>query len=256
MAKTADRPTASAPLPTHLERALNRTLDRLERAGFRSPEVLTEAAPPAWALRTLFHALGYLAKADGRVTEADIAFTERVITACRLSSGQRRRAIARFQRGKQADDLSPPLGIRLPLGWSLMPGTAVAVAACLCEAAQLSGPPTKARRHRCEDAIDRLGLPMSVGEDLLEGFLRRRWAPEELPDKPATFEQACRLLGVTRRDSLEQMKRTYRKRVSECHPDKLAQQGLSPRELALAKERLLRYQQAWELIKQRSRPLS
>ncbi|HBC35422.1 MAG TPA: molecular chaperone DjlA, partial [Marinobacter adhaerens] len=41
----------------------------------------------------------------------------------------------------------------------------------------------------------------------------------------------------------------YRKKVSECHPDKLAQQQVSPREHALAKDRLLHYQQAWELIK-------
>ncbi|WP_273070188.1 DnaJ domain-containing protein [Marinobacter sp.] len=56
-------------------------------------------------------------------------------------------------------------------------------------------------------------------------------------------------MGVTRRDSLEVIKRAYRKKVSECHPDKLAQQQVSPREHALAKDRLLHYQQAWELIK-------
>ena len=45
------------------------------------------------------------------------------------------------------------------------------------------------------------------------------------------------------------IKRAYRKKVSECHPDKLAQQQISARDQNLAKERLLYYQQAWELIK-------
>lgn len=45
------------------------------------------------------------------------------------------------------------------------------------------------------------------------------------------------------------IKRAYRKKVSECHPDKLAQQQISVRDQNLAKERLLHYQQAWELIK-------
>ena len=74
--------------------------------------------------------------------------------------------------------------------------------------------------------------------------------PESQP-RPSTFEQACQVLGVTRRDSREVIKRAYRKKVSECHPDKLAQQKLSPAELTRAKDRLLRYQQAWELISQR-----
>src|SRR5690606_27204988 len=75
------------------------------------------------------------------------------------------------------------------------------------------------------------------------------------PQKPATYEQACQILGVTRRDSLETIKRAYRKQVSACHPDKLAQQKLTPSEVAMAKDRLLRYQQAWELIRQRHRTL-
>ena len=67
--------------------------------------------------------------------------------------------------------------------------------------------------------------------------------------RPTSYQQACEILGVTRRDSLEVIKRAYRKKVSECHPDKLAQQQISARDQNLAKERLLYYQQAWELIK-------
>ena len=60
---------------------------------------------------------------------------------------------------------------------------------------------------------------------------------------------------MTRRDALIYIKRAYKKKVSGCHPDKLAQQQVSNEERALAKERLLRYQQAWELVKRRHRAM-
>ena len=61
------------------------------------------------------------------------------------------------------------------------------------------------------------------------------------------------VLGVDRSANEDALKRAYRKKVSDCHPDKLAQRRVSIEESALAKERLLRYQQAWELVKRRHR---
>jgi DnaJ like chaperone protein len=97
-----------------------------------------------------------------------------------------------------------------------------------------------------------MGLPTSVSDDILDSYASKIWTTEpEAQPKPTTYEQALQLLGVTRRDSRADIKRAYRKRVSECHPDKLAQQDLSPAELSRAKERLFKYQHAWELVDRR-----
>ena len=96
----------------------------------------------------------------------------------------------------------------------------------------MQGRPEKPRRYRCEDAIDQMGLPIRVSDDILDSYASKVWITEpESQPRPSTFEQACQVLGVTRRDSREVIKRAYRKKVSECHPDKLAQQKLSPAEL-------------------------
>src|SRR5210317_520631 len=48
---------------------------------------------------TTFTLLGFVAKADGRVSEAEIAQTESLFTQLRLTAAQRRKAIERFKTG-------------------------------------------------------------------------------------------------------------------------------------------------------------
>ena len=48
---------------------------------------------------TTFTLLGFVAKADGRVSEAEIAQTESLFTQLRLTAAQRRTAIERFKTG-------------------------------------------------------------------------------------------------------------------------------------------------------------
>lgn len=240
-------------IPARLDNELNSLLQELSRCGHQAQELIVRTRLPRWGRRNLFFFLGYIAKAEGRVSEADIGFAEALMKALKLSRRQRRKAIKRFQRGKQANDLPARQAFGLRLTRHLWPSPALRIAICLCHAAQLKGRPGKSRRYRYEDAMDRLGLPPRISDDILQSYASKVWItrPETAP-KPTSYEQACELLGVTRRDDLTDIKRAYRKKVSASHPDKLAQQDLTPAELAAAKDRLLRYQQAWELIKRQN----
>lgn len=239
-------------LPARMEAEFSELLGELTACGHQANELLVRTRLPHWCRRSLFFFLGYIAKSEGRVTEKDVGFAEALIKALKLSPRQRRKAIGYFRKGKTAGHIPAMKAFGLRLTRRLWPSPALRVAICLCHAAQLQGRPAKPRRYRCEDAIDQIGLPIRVSDDILESYACKVWITEpEAQPRPSTFEQACRLLGVTRRDSREIIKRAYRKKVSECHPDKLAQQDLTPAELASAKDRLLRYQQAWELISQR-----
>ena len=237
-------------LPARLEAEFSDLLRELASCGHQANQLIRRTSLPLWHRRHLFFFLGYIAKSEGRVTEADIGFAEAMMKALRLSLRQRRKAIHWFQTGKNTEAIPRFRALGLKLSHYLWPSPALRMAICLCHAAQLQGRPAKPRRYRCEDAIDQIGLPVRVSDDILESYASKVWItqPESRPP-PSSYEQACQLLGVTRRESLEGIKRAYRKKVSECHPDKLAQQTLSAAERARAKDRLLRYQQAWELIK-------
>lgn len=247
---------STPPLPARLESVFSDLLRELSSCGHQASTLIERARLPRWCRKPLFFFLGYIAKADGRVMEADIRYAESLMKALGLSNRQRKKAIDQFQRGKAASQLPLRQGLLFRLLAAIWPGPALKTAICLCHGAQVLGQPGKARRYRCEDAIDHIGLPVAVSDDIFESYASKVWIRNAgAIAKPDTYEQACQILGVTRRDDLESIKRTYRKKVSGCHPDKLAQQKLTPSELAMAKDRLLRYQQAWELIKQRHRPL-
>jgi len=237
-------------LPARLEAEFASLMRELSACGHQAPALIERARLPRWCRRPLFFFLGYIARADGRVTEADIGHAESLIKAMKLSGRQRRRAIGWFQQGKAAGQLPFIRGLALRLSRRLWPAPALKTAICLCHATQLNGRPGKPRRYRCEDAIDQIGLPVSISDDIFDSYASKVWARHTTSvARPTSYQQACEVLGVTRRDSLEIIKRAYRKRVSECHPDKLAQLQVSASEKDLAKERLLTYQQAWELIK-------
>ncbi|WP_372964735.1 molecular chaperone DjlA [Marinobacter sp.] len=244
----------SAPhIPARLESVFSDLLHELSSCGHQANTLMERAKLPRRCRKPLFFFLGYIAKADGRVMEPDIRYAESLMKALKLSPRQRKKAIEQFKKGKDSSELKLYQGFWNRFLTLLSPDAALKTAICLCHGAQVSGQPGKTRRYRCEDAIDHLGLPVTVCDDIFESYASKVWIRTASgTGKPTTYEQACQILGVTRRDSVEVIKRTYRKRVSACHPDKLAQQNLTQSELALAKDQLLRYQQAWELIKQRN----
>lgn len=244
--------TPETSLPARMETEFTSLLGELSACGHQASELMARTRLPGWCRRSLFFFLGYIAKSDGRVTQQDIGFAETLMRALRLSQRQRRKAIKQFQNGKNADTIPRTRALRLRISRWLWPSPSLRVAICICHAAQLFGKPAKQRRYRCEDAIDQMGLPTVISDDILDSYASKIWITEpEAQPKPTTYEQALQLLGVTRRNSRADIKRAYRKRVSECHPDKLAQQDLSPAELSRAKERLLKYQHAWELVDRR-----
>lgn len=242
--------SAQPALPPRMEAAFSGLLRKLIDCDHQAHTLIDQSGLPRWCRRPMFFFLGYIAKAEGRVSEQDISFAENLIKALGLSKRQRNKAISSFQKGKASEALPPLTGVTLRLSHRISPTPALKMAVCLCHAAQLHGRPGKPRRYRCEDTIAHLGMPVSISDDIFDSYASRVWCDiSSAPTTPVNLEQACALLGVTRRDPVTTIKRAYRKKVSGCHPDKLAQKQLTSRERALAKEQLLAYQQAWELIR-------
>ncbi|WP_100638036.1 DnaJ domain-containing protein [Marinobacter salexigens] len=244
--------SAQPALPPRMEAAFSGLLRKLVASDHQAHTLIGQTSLPRWCQRPMFFFLGYIAKAEGRVSEQDIGFAENLIMALDLSKRQRHRAISSFQKGKSSEALPPLTGATLRLSHRISPAPALKMAICLCHAAQLNGRPGKPRRYRCEDAIDHIGMPFTISEDIFASYASQVWSDlNNVPSMPVNLEEACALLGVTRRDPIASIKRAYRKKVSKWHPDKLAQQQLTPAEHALAKERLLAYQKAWELVRRR-----
>ncbi len=200
-------------------------------------------------VESTFASMGALCKADSRVTRDEIAAAEALMRQMRLSPAQREAAKAAFNRGKSADfDLDAEM-IRLAQvcrGRSVMLGMFLQ--------AQLMAVAADGQVHPAEHAmLVRMARRLGVAEAQvaqLEAMLRAALggATPGGTAAPSRLDDAYRALGVEPSASDAQIKRAYRRLMSENHPDKLAGKGLPESMRPIAEERTREITAAYQLI--------
>lgn len=197
--------------------------------------------------RASFRVMGQVAKADGRVSAAEIAAAEQVMAHMRLSPRQREEAIAHFQVGKADDfDLDAELDRFLAVCRRHVNLLRMFLEIQL-QAALADGGIDAPERDVLRRIARRLGLS-DADFDRLEAMLSGR-AGARATSGPEEVAAAYRTLGVSSDVSDAEAKRAYRQLMSEHHPDKLVARGL-PEEMAeVAKERTQDIQGAWETVR-------
>ncbi len=199
-----------------------------------------------------FSIMGALSKADGVVSRAEINVVEQIFNMLRLNSQQREQAKAAFNRGKQPDfDLDGAVDefarisrARGPLVQLFLQLQCMAVAA--------DGRIDAAEHAMLVRVASRLGLSEHDVRQL-EALLRATTGGRPPPGAPAASDQlqdAYQALGVSKDASDSEVKRAYRKLISENHPDKLAARGLPESMRAVAEERSRELNKAYDLIKE------
>ena len=198
-----------------------------------------------------FSIMGALCKADSVVTREEINAVEQIFTMLRLQDDQRRQAKAAFSLGKQPEfDLDAAVDQfarisrrRAPLIQLFLQLQVMAVAA--------DGKVDPAEHQMLVRIARRLGLSEhDVAQ--LEALLRAGTAGPSSRGKPPTRDRladAYAALGVSPDASQAEVKRAYRKLISQNHPDKLAARGLPESMRAVAEERSREINAAYDLIK-------
>lgn len=201
-----------------------------------------------------FAIMGALSKADGVVTRDEIQAAQRIFDMLRLSDEQRERARASFSRGKSPDfDLDAEVD-RLRGATAFGRGPMLRLFLQLqCMAVAADGIVHEAEHAMLVRIARRLGLTeFDVAQ--LEALLRagaqgsQRAGPGSAPPK-ARLDDAYTALGLESDASDADIKRAYRRLMSENHPDKLAAKGLPESMRQVAEERTREINTAYELIK-------
>jgi DnaJ like chaperone protein len=212
---------------------------------------------------TAFRVMGHIAKADGRVTEQEIASARAVMYAMHLQPEQMQAAIGYFTEGKQPQfDLDAALA-RLRGSIARTPDLAQFFVEIQLQASLAGNGLSEVPRARLQHVALLLGLSASDFARL-ESLLRFRQGASMggagsaggagLGSAAASSErvaQAYSLLEASAQMSDEEVVKAYRRQMSRHHPDKLKANGLPPSMLERAKERTQQIQAAYELIRER-----
>jgi len=201
-------------------------------------------------LETVFLLMGALAKADGRVSEEEVAHTENIFAQLGLSTGHREQAIALFKQGAAADfNFDATLNKFIEVCGSTR-SLRQALLAYLITLAFADGEFHASEEKLLEQIAARLSFDQEAFRQLLDMIRNQNhFAGGKVPTQNA-LETAYKALGVKENDSDQDIKKAYRRLMSQNHPDKLMGQGMPEDIIKMATERSKEIQKAYELIKQ------
>ena len=210
--------------------------------------------------RASFQVMGYLAKADGLVSEREISAARAVMAELRLSAAHVREAIACFTAGKQADyDYGRVLAelTRICRGRPELARVflEIQVRAAL-EGNDLEGP-VRPLVGRLAAALGVSRLELAHIETVLRiqrgggfgGFRAPGGAAAAARDRE--LQEAYRVLETAPAASDEEVAKAYRRQLQRHHPDKLKAHGLPESMMAHAKQRTQQIIEAWEIVRAR-----
>jgi len=202
---------------------------------------------------TTFLVMGYVAKADGRVTEDEIQAARSVMHRMQLRPEDVRRAIDLFTEGKQPDTNIEPRVHRLRQTCGHQPELIQAFLEVQLEIALSQGSMSAEERSVLWRIADILGVGR-VALAQLEAVLRaQRSFGQGFAGQPraADLTAAYQALGIDSTATDKEVKTAYRRLMNQHHPDKLVAKGLPDSMMEVAKERTREIRAAYEVIKER-----
>ncbi|CAB9492761.1 co-chaperone DjlA [Alteromonas macleodii] len=222
---------------------------------------------------SLFSALGHLAKSDGKVTDREIQIATALMDEMRLTGDARREAQDAFREGKARDF---PLVDTLKGFYDASHGRRDILQVfleILIQAAFADGQLSQEEYNVLEKVAKPLGFRRrdldylismyeaeirfrqrahsGAGQRAHSGAGQRHRGQQSAYSEQQSLDDAYRILGVAASDDEKVIKRAYRKRMAEHHPDKLVSKGLPEQAMEIAKKKAQDIQSAYELIKQK-----
>lgn len=185
-----------------------------------------------------FGCLAKMAKADGQITSEEIRIVEQIISQMGYSADMRAAAIDTFRKAKDDEHSAAAYIAQLAQVVQFNQQIAMTFLVALHAVAQADGfihPNEREILHQAERAFR-----------LRPGTVNAMLGGSSTTNK---LEEAYKIMECSADMSDADIKRVYRQKCTEFHPDKLASKGLPEEFMQYAHEQLTKINQAYEIIK-------
>jgi DnaJ like chaperone protein len=250
---------AAGPVGAAMGLLLGHQID-IQGFGASSPEELRGIGERFF--RATFHVMGYLAKADGRVSEAEIAAARAIMAELHLSGAQVQLAIDCYTEGKQPRfDVAAELAALAQAlrGRPDLTRVFLEIQVRAALAGNDLGGPVRALLNRVAAALRVSPFELAHIEAVLRiqrGGFRAAGAGAGGRDsagagRSGDLAEAYKVLDAVPEASDSDIVKAYRRQLSRHHPDKLKARGLPDSMMAHAKRRTQQIIEAYDLIRER-----
>ena len=238
---------------------------RIDFDGF-SPDKTDDITRQAVFFYTSFSVMGHIAKANGQVSQQEIAFANDYMDRLGLNSGMKKQAQEAFKEGKSSSfpieerlrKFKRACGKRHDL---LLMFIEIQIQVAFADGA------LDEEEHKVLHKIARyLGFSRKELDNLLDmitastafnqqgnSYNHRQQNDRQYSSrssKPSGYQvdNAYKILGVSKKSELRDIKKSYKKLMLQHHPDKLVAKGLPPEMMEAAKQKTQDIQAAYDLI--------
>jgi len=184
-----------------------------------------------------FGCLAKMAKADGKISKEEIQAVEQIIARLGYTPRMREAAVEIFRKAKDDSHTAADYLNQLASVIQFNPQIAMTFLAALHAVAQADGLIHPGEREILLQAERAFRLRPGTVDSLLGG------------GRANNLDDAYKVLDVTPEMSDAEIKKVYRQKCIEFHPDKLASKGLPSEFMEYANEQLSKINEAYDTIK-------
>lgn len=224
-------------------------IDRIRAYGSGAVNPLQNALRQAVFLETVFISMGRLAKADGHVSREEIAHVELFMQKLGMTEAHRSQAIASFKKGAAPDFDIAPTCQRFMSICGHTKNLKQMLLVYLIVMALADGHFHPAEETLLTDIAARLGYDQAAFRQLMDMVLNQSHFAGGQASAADALDDAYKALGVSKDSTDAEIKRAYRKLISQYHPDKLIGQGMPEDMIAMATEQSKEIQLAYDMIR-------
>ncbi|MEC8882012.1 MAG: DnaJ domain-containing protein [Pseudomonadota bacterium] len=191
-----------------------------------------------------YQLMGHIAKFDGSVSESSITIVENSMQLLKFNSTQKKKAKAAFNEGKK-DTFNPFISLQqLQIALLMQPSIKSTIAGILIQLIEANSQNSNAKINRLDHILKCLGI-MRFHKHTHQQYQQRPFAQGH------NLNWAYKVLGASSTTEPDEIKRKYRKLLSDNHPDKVhaKKNNVTEEDIKKANEKTFEIKKAYTLIK-------